>query len=288
MSNKVYEIVTEQIIKQLENGDIPWKRPWLTNGIPIQNFVSKKPYRGINPFLLNGAGYACPYWVTFNQVKQLGGKVKKGEHGSMVVFFKMLEVDDRARAGEKTNIPMLRYYKVFNLSQTTGIHWDKPEETREHNPIQICEDIVSGYPGKPPIKFGRDHAAYNPSGDYVKMPNPETFKSAEFFYNVLFHELTHSTGHENRLDRASLTDLAAVFGSHEYSKEELVAEFGAAMLCGVAGIDTTTIENSAAYIKNWSKKLRENPKYIVWAASQAQKAADYIQDVKAVPVAVAA
>lgn len=272
--NKVYEIITNQILDQLKAGVIPWHKPWINTG-EIQNFVSKKAYTGINPFLLNGAGYSCPHWVTYKQAKQLKGNVKKGEKGQMIIFFKMSPCKDRV-TGEDKNIPILRYYNVFNLEQTEGIDWEKTEPVRAHNPIETCEKLVKGFADKPGISNG-PKAFYSPSQDRIEIPAPELFLSDQEYYSTLFHELSHSTGHINRLNRETLTDSGAYFGSHQYSKEELVAEFSAAMLCGVAGIEQATIDNSAAYIASWSRRLREDSKLIIQAATKAQRAADYIQ-----------
>jgi antirestriction protein ArdC len=280
MSNKVYEIITNKILEQLANGVVPWKKPWANVGGDIQNFVSKKPYRGINPFLLNGSGYACPYWVTYKQAIELGGSVRKGEHGTMIVFFKMNEYKDKHDKEKVNRIPMLRYYTVFNLDQCDGIDWDRPIPVEGHNPIEAAETIVKRYKGKPEIKHGMNCASYSPQLDYINIPSMGQFVSAPEYYSTLFHELGHSTGHKDRLNRASLTE-SAYFGSHEYSKEELVAEFTSAMLCGVAGIEQSTIENSAAYIQSWARKLKQDNKLIVQAAAQAQKAADLIQGVQA-------
>jgi len=274
LMNKVYEIITNQILDQLKAGVIPWHKPWANSG-EIQNFVSKKAYTGINPFLLNGAGYACPYWVTYKQAKQLKGNVKKGEHGQMIIFFKMSPYKDK-ETGEDKNLPILRYYNVFNLEQTEGIDWQKPESARDHNPIKTCENIIKGFADKPRIASG-PQACYSPSQDRIEIPSPELFINDAEYYSTLFHELSHSTGHINRLNRETLTDSGAYFGSHQYSKEELVAEFSAAMLCGVAGIEQATIDNSAAYIESWSHRLRKDHKLIIQAATKAQRSADYIQ-----------
>lgn len=272
--SKVYEIITNQILDQLKAGVIPWHKPWASSG-EIQNFVSKKAYTGINPFLLNGAGHSCPYWVTYKQAKQLKGNVKKGEKGQMIIFFKMSPYKDKD-TGEDKNIPILRYYTVFNLDQTEGIDWEKEESDRTHNLIKACENLVKGFADKPGISNG-PQAFYSPSQDRIEVPAPQLFISDAEYYSTLFHELSHSTGHINRLNRETLTDNGAYFGSHQYSKEELVAEFGAAMLCGVAGIEQATIDNSAAYIKGWSQRLKQDSKLIIQAAAKAQRAADYIQ-----------
>ncbi len=279
MSNKVYEIVTQQITDLLEKGEIAWKKPWKSTG-GARNLVSKKQYRGINQFLLNCSPYSSPYWLTFKQATEKGGSIKKGEKSTLVVFWKLLNtVQEDADAGGDSQIvkvPLLRYYRVFNLEQTEGIE-HPPEETiaNPFTPIEQAEQVIQDMPLKPEIKHGGDRAYYSPMLDYVQMPNQETFDTPESYYNVLYHELGHSVGHQSRLNRKGVTE-PTYFGSHAYSQEELVAEFCASMLCGVTGIEQATIENSAAYIQGWLKVLKNDKKLLVHAAAQAQKAADYI------------
>jgi antirestriction protein ArdC len=276
--SSVYSIVTEQILKQLESGVAPWRKPWRTE--PPCNVVSGKEYRGINPFLLASQGYGSRYWLTFNQANKLGGRIRKGEKSSIVTFWK---IDDYQKENKETGKTedrksiLLRYYSVFNVEQTEGIA-DKlglgNAGPRVPN-IESCESIVAGMPNAP-RREQSDRAWYRPSTDSVGMPSRNAFHSSEEFYSTLFHELTHSTGHASRVGREGIEDIAA-FGSESYSKEELIAEMGAAMLCGVTGISPATITNSAAYLQGWINRLRGDSKLVVSAASQAQKAADYIQ-----------
>lgn len=223
--------------------------------------------------------YATPFYLTFRQAKKLGGCVRKGEHGHLVVFWKWTEYEDKD-TGQKKNIPFLRYYRVFNLSQVDGIPEDKIPtlEQRQNDPIAECDRIVNEMPHPPAMVTG-DRACYTPAFDTVTMPGRQYFRDSESYYSVLFHELTHSTGHESRLDRHK-DQADHHFGSKDYSKEELVAEMGAAYLCGQAGIDPQ-IESSAAYIKSWLRALRNDIKMVVMAAAKAQKAADYILDATA-------
>jgi len=277
MGNKVYEIITETILKELENGSIPWHRPWVCGGAP-KNLVSKKEYRGINVFLLGTQKYSSPYWLTFKQVNQLGGKVKKGEKSTIVVFWKPMEVEKEKEDGEieMKTIPFLRYYRVFNVDQCEGLKGKVPETeiNPDFQPIEACEKTINGMPKKPTIRHQEPRAYYNTLGDYVNMPHRTTFEKEEFYYSVLFHELGHSTGHKTRLARKGFDEGA--FGTASYSKEELVAEMTAAFLCGYHKIEQQTIKNTAAYIKGWLKKLNDDPKMVVLAAAQAQKAADFI------------
>ncbi|MBZ5697656.1 MAG: ssDNA-binding domain-containing protein [Acidobacteriia bacterium] len=268
-----YEIVTESIIKQLESGVAPWRKPWRTE--PPANLVSKKEYRGINIFLLASLGYGSRYWITYRQAQALGGSVTKGQHGSKVVFWKIDEYrKENKETGETENHKsiLLRYYTVFNLEQCEGIK--SPEPHQVIHPIKQCEHIVNSIPNPP--SFEQDSRAfYRPSTDTVGMPRRSAFDSAEKYYSTLFHELTHSTGHPSRVGREGIMEHNP-FGSEDYSKEELVAEMGAAMLCGVAGIESQTLDDSVSYLQSWIKRLKSDSRLIVSAASQAQKAADYI------------
>jgi antirestriction protein ArdC len=273
----VYEIVTEQVIKQLESGVAPWRKPWRTE-LPV-NLVSGKPYRGLNVFLLGSQGYGSRYWLTFNQAAKLGGHIRKGERSSLVTFWHIGEekiIRNADGIDRKSKPFLLRYYNVFNVEQTEGIA-DKLGLTGASPRVADlaqCEAIVSGMPNAP-ARTQSDRAWYRPSTDTVGMPARNLFNSSEEFYSTLFHELTHSTGHASRVGRDGIENLNS-FGSESYSKEELVAEMGAAMLCGVTGIAQSTLENSAAYLKTWIERLKSDSKLLVSAASQAQKAADYI------------
>lgn len=287
MSNKVYDIITQNIIEKLEAGTIPWRKPWAAGKAP-QNLISRKPYRGVNSFILNCAEFASPYWLTFKQAQGKGGSIKKGSKSTAIVFWKFNEHTRTNNEGEeKTDrVPFVRYYRVFNLEQCDGIE-APAEDAVEHTPIDsiaTAEAIVEGMPGRPEIRENLNRAFYSPGKDYVGMPVKDTFTGAEEYYSVLFHELSHSTGHASRLNRFK-QDRAASFGSSEYSKEELIAECGAAFLCGMAGIEAATIENSAAYIKGWLKALRNDNKLLIQASGKAQKAADYILNIEAAAVA---
>ena len=281
MKATVYDVITDRILEKLEAGTVPWHKPWKGGdaGMP-RNLKSMRAYRGINVFLLSCAGYGSPHWLTFRQAAQLGGSVRKGEKGFPVVFWKWPEKagdnpgrDDRVQARG----PLLRYYTVFNVAQSDGI--DDPDAgdvpTRTFCPIEACERVVATMPDPPRRVFGEARAYYRPSEDLVNLPPAELFDSDEELYSTLFHELVHSTGHSKRLSRPSVTD-AVLFGSHAYSKEELVAEMGAAFLCGHAGIETATLDNSAAYIASWLDKLKNDKCLVVHAAAAAQKAADHI------------
>ncbi|MDA2931250.1 zincin-like metallopeptidase domain-containing protein [Acidobacteria bacterium AH-259-O06] len=277
---KAYEVITNKIIERLEQGTIPWHQPWSAE-MP-KNLITKKAYRGINVFLLGSMGYANPYWLSFKQAKQLGGHVRRGEHSTPVVFWKWLEKDtgEVNEDGEPIikRVSVLRYYNVFNVDQCEDIPAEKIpplENGREFHPIKEAENTVQVMPQRPKIEHRDAQAYYRPSSDTVNMPQPELFQSSEEYYSTLFHELTHSTGHQSRLNRLD-TDNLAPFGSKDYSQEELVAEMGAAFLCGHCRIENQTMDNSAAYIQGWLRRLRNDKRMVVFAAAQAQKAADYI------------
>jgi antirestriction protein ArdC len=279
MSNKVYEIITEKIIQKLDEGVAPWHMPWQQEVGAPRNLVSGKQYRGVNIMLLGMQSYRNPYWLTFNQARQLGGSVRKGEKSTEIVFFKKFEIekdDDKS-----TVIPLLRYYRVFNVEQCDLPEdkmpsWNPEADEQDHDPIEEAESLVAAYFGRPPITHTNPNRAfYRPSEDVVNMPPLQRFVVPEEYYSTLFHELVHSTGHQNRLHRKEVTERHS-FGSNPYAREELVAEIGAAFLCGIAGIENRTIDNSAAYLKSWSETLRKNPRWFVTAAGQAQKAVDFM------------
>jgi len=277
--NKVYQYVTERIIQKMEQGTIPWQKGW--NSIPALNYVTRKPYKGINKLLLDGGEY-----LTFNQVKQLGGKVKKGAKAEIVVFYtsykkteKIKDVETGEEEEKEISIPVLKYYHIFNLKDVEGI----PSKLKkiEHEPIKEAEQVISGYKTCPEIVHENpDKACYYPFKDIINVPEKGFFRDINEYYSTLFHEMVHSTGHETRLKRFGNSPDEHMFGSDSYSKEELVAELGAAMLCEHVGILNRTIDNSAAYLQSWIKVLKDDMTLIVHAAGKAQKAVDYILGVK--------
>jgi antirestriction protein ArdC len=274
----VYEVITSRIIKQLESGVAPWHKPWKVSGksgLP-RNLVSGHEYRGINVWTLLSSGYASRCWLTFRQAIQLDGHVRQGEAGSPIVYWKFgrREVEDGDDIMEKRSVLCL-YYTVFNVEQCEGLKIQPAENQPQIQPIAACEQIIADWRGKPVIRHGGDCASYSKILDYIQMPERTCFDSMEEYYSTLFHELTHSTGHPARLNRSSLTDFER-FGDHNYSREELVAEMGAAFLAGYSGIENRTINNSTAYVANWLKALKNDSRMVLVAASQAQKAADLI------------
>lgn len=278
---KVYEVITDRILAALDEGTIPWRKPWKCGGAP-KNLVTGKPYRGLNILLTAMQGYASPYWLTFKQATEMGGQIRKGEKGTPVIFWnwQRKQVPDQDGEIEEKEVPYMRYYTVFNVAQIDGL--TLPGDMVEENFASIvsCEEVVTKMPSPPTIVHGFAQACYGWTNDQIRMPPRASFKSVESYYATLFHEMVHSTGHGSRLTRKGIEEKHG-FGSPEYSREELVAECGASFLCGYAGIENETIENQAAYIEYWRKQLAADKKLIISAASQAQKAVDFILDRRA-------
>ena len=281
----VCEIVTERILEKLEAGTVPWHRPWKSGGCP-KNLVSGKEYRGVNIWLLGSQGFTSPFWVSYKQAQQLGGAVRKGERSTPCIFWKFLERDtENPVTGEveSKQIPLLRYYNVFNLDQTDGVRHTRLEaelaEPAPFNPIEAAEAIVAGYPEPPSISHdGQGSAYYRPATDSIHLPERETFDSEEHYYATLFHEMGHSTGHEKRLARPGIVSKIRN-GSERYALEELVAEMSAAFLVAESGCNAEgQMDNSASYIASWIKALENDPNLVVRAGAQAQKAVDYVLD----------
>lgn len=280
MKTDAYQIITDRIVKLIEEKQVlPWHMPWRTfkdgSNMP-RNLISGKDYRGINVFVLHyGSGFSSPYWLTYKQAQDKGAQVKKGEKGMPVIFWNWFEKEDKD--GKKKKLPCLRYYTVFNAEQCENLDFPKSEllELPEQERIDNCENIAGNMPKKPEVTEEGTRAYYQPSDDSVHLPPLRFFDSPECFYSTLFHELGHSTGHEKRLARKGVMDVS-FFGSSDYGQEELVAEFCAAYLCGTAGIENKTVNNSASYLDSWLKAIKGNPKMLVQAAAQAQKAADFI------------
>lgn len=276
----VYAIINEKIIEQLDKGTIPWLQPWHSGGLP-QNLITKKPYHGINVMLLAMEGYEHNQFITFNQLHDVGGKVKKGEKGHLVVYWKIekptTDSEQQTQSEEKKKA-VLRYYYVFNIAQCENVPAKYLPQVRETKDLPTCEAIVTGMPNCPEIKHKEQSAYYNPKADFVNMPKKRSFKTDASYYSTLFHELIHSTGHESRLNRKTLSQMAA-FGSEDYSQEELVAEMGTCYLQSLTGI-TSEFQHSAAYIQGWLGKLKNDRLFIFQASSAAQKAVDFILNVE--------
>lgn len=272
----VYQAVTDRIIAQLEKGVVPWHKPWSGVMDGAFNRVSKKPYSLLNQMLLEHDGE----YATFNQWKNLGGKIKKGAKSEIVVFWKIFDKEEE-KDGEKEvkHIPCLRYFNVFHISQVEGVE-PLNQNFVEHKPIEEAEKIKTDYAVREGLEIREivtDKAFYAPIEDYIQVPCRKQYQDVAEFYATLFHEMTHSTGNKDRLARLDPVATLAPFGSEDYSKEELVAEIGSSMLMNHVGIESDrTFGNSAAYIKSWLKVLKDDNKFIVGAAGKAEKAVKYI------------
>ncbi len=282
-----YEIVTERIINLLEQDVIPWRQPWSAAGAP-RNLVSNKNYRGVNFFLLSATKYVSPFWLTLKQANELGGSVRKGEHGQIVVFWRIdeaansntepdpEELESNAKAQRRF---VLRFYRVWNVEQC-----DLPQalldklpkiETYQHDSIEAAERIIANMPKPPEIVRQGSKAFYSVLTDRVTLPPRELFVNAEEEACTALHEISHAVGAPKRLNRESIAE-AAPFGSPIYATEELIAEMSAAYLCAEAGISPAVVQNQAAYIQGWLTTLRNDKRLVVIAAAKAQRAADYI------------
>ena len=266
----VKEIVTDKILARMEKGEIPWTKPWFSYA---QNFTTKKNYSFLNQLLLDKSGY----FLSFKQITAKGGKVKKGSKAHMVTFYKMLHIKEQDETtGEETvkTIPMLRYYNVFHQDDIEGIKFPKRNSKGK---LKKPQEIVTTYLNRENIPLKSfsvlGTAGYVPSEDRIEMPDITMFDTSEHYYASLFHEMVHSTLKKERCDR----EHGKKFGDEKYSKEELIAEIGSAILCSMAGIDSEKlIDNSSAYLQNWLKHLKGDKSMLISAAGKAEKAVNYI------------
>ena len=281
----VYTSVTNKIIADLEKGNLTWLKPWESKdfggcvSLPLRS--DGQPYQGINVLNLWGAavgkGYTRPVWMTFKKAKELGGQVKKGEKGTLVVYASSFEKSEINDEGEETTstIPFLKGYTVFNVEQINGLpekFYETPsrlEDTRVR--MEAVEQFIINT--KAIIQHGGNKAFYSPSHDFIQMPPSQSFRDIESYYAILAHELTHWTNHPSRLDRQFGQKR---FGNTSYAMEELVAEIGSAFLCAALGITPETREDHAAYIQSWLTVLKKDKRAIFTAASHAQRATDYL------------
>ena len=280
----VYQQLTDKIVSKLEQGEIPWKKPWksIQFGYP-QNFISKKVYKGCNFFEALFEDRATPYWLTYKQAKELGGQVKRGEQGIPIIYFNLLKKEDDT--GMEYTIPLVKKSTVFNLEQIEGIENPFAEEKKkfeeenliDFNPIESCEELLTTFVDKvAPYKHDDGQRAfYRPGADTIIMPNQNFFHKPEGYYGTLFHEMAHSTGHTDRLDRDGIIGHHKK-GSKGYAREELVAELTSAFLCSKAGIINETVDNNAAYIDNWLGALKNDKMIVYDAMKDAFKAIEYL------------
>jgi antirestriction protein ArdC len=311
---KIYDMVTEMILETMKSDGLFWREPWAGGGkqakkvkvnvmgpLPV-NFVSKAPYSGVNYWLLK---YVAPHrnkytvlnYMTITQVNQLGGKIKKGAKAWPVIYYSLMykhngknitedqyETLSEDEQKKVQKIPFIQYYRVFNAHDIEGVpgimeqvQARKTVLQYEVEPIKAAESIVNEMPKRPYIQQSKQRKAYySPGGDFVHMPYIGVFDKEQQYYSTFFHELVHSTGHESRLGR----DFGGRFGDKKYAFEELIAELGASYLCAESGILYFTLKSNAAYLKSWSKKLREemkaDNKFFLKAAAKAQQASDFI------------
>lgn len=282
-----YDVVTQRIIDALERGVVPWHRPWTVSRQPPANLISRRPYRGINALVTWLMQRGSPWWLTFHQAKQLGGTIRKGEHGVPIMFFKLLDrdqpVDDQttdatsARRRDRRGIPFVRHTVVFNATQTEGLDHLLPLDHDEAPvlPDQAAEALMDAWRQAPRIDFGFNHAQYLPRQDRITMPSRQQFESTSAYYGTLLHECAHATGHRSRLGRFTPETELAPFGSPDYSREELIAELASAFLRAEVGL-AMEIDSSAAYIAHWLTVLRGDRRQLIQVAADAQRAADHI------------
>ena len=285
-----YQEITDKVIAALITGVIPWQTPNSTDGGLAYNYVSGKEYRGINFFLLNFMRpHANGAYLTFNQARKLGGKVRKGARSQKVYFFKVMYRDTNGkpltdvkarelmdRGVKVKGTPFMKTSPVFNVEDVEGIEFDLPQaQTFEHNPVKAADDFVAGILQGPQIRTSATRGNfYRPLTDEIVMYPRNRYKTVEAYYQTLFHELTHATGHGDRLNREGITGEIKA-GSAKYAREELTAEMGAAFLCSKMGIEPD-IDNTAAYIANWLQALKNDKLLVYKAAAQAQQAVDYL------------
>lgn len=277
----IYESVTEQIIQQLESGVAPWQKPWssFSSGMPAN--VSGRTYRGINVLLLWNAaeakGYDSNTWGTFNQWRNLGGYVNRGEKGTKIVFWRVVErtvADDWSGEKKEEKFLIARQFTVFNRCQCGGDRLGRyRREHHDSNFIDFGPAEVAIAATNANIRYGGSQAFFSPAGDYIQLPLKVDFNSEAEYYSTTLHELVHWSGHEDRLHRI---DKLARFGDRSYAAEELVAELGSAFLAAQLGIPNAPIQNNAAYLKHWLEVLRSDSRAIFTASTAAANAADFI------------
>ena len=273
--------ITQNILAALDANTTPWRKPWRTlagaGGSTPHNAITGRAYRGVNLWLLMSAPYTTQGWVTFNQARTAGGSVRKGEHGTQIVFWKPTKYATKNDAGEdvQKGSLLLRFYTVFNVEQCDGM--TLPERPAVSERLESMDAIYARLQAN--VKHGGDNAFYLPVLDYVTMPYVGAFTSEDAYKATAFHELTHWTGHNSRLARPLME---ARFGNQAYAFEELVAELGSAFLCSTLGINSS-LECHASYIDGWRRVIKDDPRAVITAASKAQAAHDFIMNLATVP-----
>lgn len=298
-NSDVYEKITNRVIESLNKGVVPWRKSWDDSCVLQESMSTGKAYKGINQMLLSLSaelnGYKSNKWLTCNQANKLGGYPEKGSKATEVCYWTQMYLDKDGKyvsekayrkmsAEDKSNIkvlPMVKLFWVFNTDQIVGDDFVRPEPIKvkpinENEKNDVCESVYAKMIKRPLLSHGSSQAYYRPSTHAIKMPDMNKFDTSSDYYHTLYHELIHSTGHKDILDRDGVSGVVK-FGSHEYSKEELIAEMGAQYLSSMTGVSSAKTEsNSDAYIGNWIKVLENDHKFLITAASRAQKAVDYI------------
>lgn len=314
-NNEVAKKVVDRMLEEIQKGgSLPWVKPWGSRaGTRVENGYTEitikpkywsrsgKPYEGVNPLILSMTGKQGEF-ITFNQCKAEGGKVKKGAKSSTIVFWTQFvkETDELDENGEKIKkiIPVLKTYNVFHISDCEGIKqkhepkeqiiriknikWIPAEGTGEENMVPAAEAVISDYLSRESAltlirDCVSDRAFYSPARDSVTVPHIQQFKDVAEYYSTMFHEFGHSTGHASRLNRFTGKAACAAFGSEEYSREELIAEITAASILNVLGLESgNSFRNSAAYVKSWSENIKNDPMMFITAGTRAEKAISLI------------
>lgn len=284
----VYARVTDRIVAELEQGVRPWLKPWSASNTdgrilhPLRHNGS--PYKGINVLLLWGEaiekGYSSSTWMTYKQAETLGAHVRKGERGSLVVFadrYTKTESNDQGEDVERS-IPFMKAYTVFNVEQIEGLPTQyQPTPAPDVAPLPLIEDAETFFAETGAVfRHGGNQAFYAPAADFIQLPPPEAFRDAESYAATKAHELTHWTGHKDRMAR----EFGKRFGDKAYAFEELVAELGSAFLCADLGVTPETREDHASYLAHWLDVLKSDKRAIFIAAAQAQRAADYLHSLQ--------
>lgn len=276
----IYAIVTDRIISKLDEGIVPWRQPW-KDLAPPHNLVTGRHYRGINRLLLSGSPYETNSYLTFRQAKDLGASIKKGEKAHLIVYWKRPEKQEQTDENAQQPKPVLRYYFVFNAAQCNDLPASLFEDTSKavNDPIEVCEELIARMPNCPAIQHKGNEAYYEVEADMITMPKKNQFFSSDEYYQTVFHELIHSTGHACRLDRKEIM-VPNAFASESYSLEELTAEMGACYLSSYAGIAMHDLTNHVAYIQNWLTRFKGDKRFVFQACMLAQRATDYILNIR--------
>ncbi|WP_108062233.1 ArdC family protein [Poseidonibacter lekithochrous] len=263
--------IVENFISELENGVEPWKKSWSSKQLP-KNFISDNNYNGINILTLMDTDFKDNRFLTFNQIKQLGGSINKGEKSKPIFFLKSVEKETVDEEGNKTTEKyfIMQSYQVFNIEQTSSIKYEKTYLKSKNYAIELAQEFIDNmnipvYAGEP---------SYSIEYDSIFMPTINEFKDSYNYYSTYFHELSHSTGHSSRMNRPMDTR----FGSKEYAKEELIAELSSSFLCGEFGVDMKTTQHSQ-YLNSWIETLKEKPMVLFQVASAAAKSANYLKNI---------